>query len=179
MLLSISYEYNPFLGRFALLPVVLVAPLLAGVYRFAPVVPALVVVACVSLAAALGENELQPARLGADAAWRLPRTVSVGLAGGTGLEAATRAVDTLVPASGRVGAALGGNDPSYPFFGRMLERRVRYLSGPDTLGRAAEEGLRVVVVGPGATPPAQPAPGWRVRRLPGRWLVAIRAPGSP
>jgi hypothetical protein len=122
-----TLAYNPFVGRFFLVPVVLVAPLLAGIYHR----PALAIAAAATgafvLACCLAVDATKPSGIDtAGSVWRESR-----------LEQQTAFVPDLLPVLRRVQRIPRGDtivlqiragDPSYPFFGAKLQHHVEFAA---------------------------------------------------
>ena len=104
--------------------------------------------------------------------WSMSRPDAEGVRGGARL--ALELVDREVPADGRLGVVFGTNDPSYPFYGPGLRRRLVMLPARDAVREATLAGLRWVVVSPsaGAVPSV---PGWRVQTVRGGWQLLTRS----
>ena len=122
-----TLAYNPFVGRFFLVPVVLVAPLLAGIYHR----PALAIAASATgafvLACCLAVDATKPSGIDTTGSvWRESR-----------LEQQTAFVPDLLPVLRRVQRIPRGDtivlqilagDPSYPFFGAKLQHHVEFAA---------------------------------------------------
>ena len=168
--LAAAYRFNEFVGRFMLVPVVLVAALLAVVYERRLLAAAVAALAVAMLVLVQLNNELKPMN---KAPWSLSlaqtldlQTWQLGI--GEGFDALARAV----PADACVGAAMGVDDASYPLFGPHVRRRVTYVPLPSSggLGRPADD---AVVIGPGESS-LDPGAGWRLSSLGGYLRLAVR-----
>jgi hypothetical protein len=169
--LALVYRFNEFLGRFIVLPVVLGAALLGLVYERRTLAAGVATLAVAVLVLTHLNNELKPMR---DAPWSLSRARTLELqTWQAGIGAGLETLDRAVPADACLGAALGGDDASYPLFGPHLRRRITYVALPaaGTLGSTADN---AVVIGPGQ-PSLQPGAAWRVSSLGGYWRLALRA----
>jgi hypothetical protein len=167
--LALAYRFNEFLGRFMLLPVVVVAALLAGLYERRALAVGVASLAVATLALVQINNELKPMRR---APWSLSRAETLDLQSWqAGIGAGVDALETTVPADACVGAALGADDASYPLFGPHLRRRVSYVAPLATgLGAPTDD---AVILGPGESS-LQPGVDRRVSSLGGYWRLAVR-----
>ncbi len=138
--MSLIYKYNPFLGRFLVIPVVLSLPLVAIVLRYRAAAAGVAALAAASLVVVHAHNELKP--LGDEPIWMLDRAATFAL-NAEGLGPAVEALEARVPEDGTIGALLGVDDAAYPLFGPDLRRRVRYLPHDDPLRAAERLGLRL------------------------------------
>ena len=103
--------------------------------------------------------------------WTTPRWTGVALR--RDYDRPIRFLDEHIPASAGVGLAITPSDPVYPFFGRGLERHVRFVLPDD---RNASAGVDWVFVRPGRRVAlceawktvVHTADGWRIlKRIPG------------
>ena len=168
--LALTYKYNPWLGRFMILPAALAVVLAARVYALRAVAALCAVVGVLFLGFALAHNERKPIGLdGTTPVWSLGRDAAEGLVG-PGAGELFQAVDSIVPAHARVGVLLGDDDWDYPLYGRHLTRQLVVLGAPAPFRQARERRLDWVVVG---SVPARPAPGWAEAAL-GGWTLLGR-----
>ena len=122
--IALSYTYNPWIGRFMLIPVALVMPLAAGLYRLRLVSGLAVAVAILTLGVAHAYNLMKPTGIGGGrAVWSMSRAEAQGLASPL-LDAAVTTLDRRIPAHARVGIVFGGNEWDYPVYGTHLDRLV-------------------------------------------------------
>ena len=75
--MSLTYKYNPFLGRFLVIPVVLSLPLVAVVLRYRAAAAGVAALAAASLVVVHAHNELKP--FGDDPIWTLDRAATFAL----------------------------------------------------------------------------------------------------
>jgi hypothetical protein len=159
-----TYRFNDFVGRFTIIPVVLAAPLLAGIYRHRAVAAGTAVLALATLALTLWDDELKPATR---EPWSLSRAEALGLQGWQpGIAAGVQSLERAVPAHGCVDALLSGDEAAYPLFGPRLTRRVTYVQDA-TRARSS------IVIGPGESTVSLDV-RWRVTSLGGYWRLGIR-----
>ncbi|MDX6514809.1 MAG: hypothetical protein QOH73_475 [Gaiellaceae bacterium] len=172
--LAFVYANNDWIGRFMIVPIALVAPLLAAVYPARRLVAGAVVVALVTLFTTIAFNEQKPLGLaGSTPVWSLSRA-QVEALNRPRMAFIIDVVDRTVPRRGRLGVVFGPDDWSYPFYGAKLQRRVVYLRPGDALAAASRTGVRDVLFARGRAPHPLP-PGWDGRSL-GRtgWVLAAR-----
>jgi hypothetical protein len=173
LVLAAGYSFNPWIGRFMLVPVALSAALVAATYPHRLLAGAVATTAVVSLLFTHADNVLKPAWGSGEEIWQLDARQTEELASGWRIPAAFARLDERVPPTQCLGAYMGGNDPSYPLYGSSLERPVVYVPDPEA---AERRGLRFVVVGPGISPRRfRDRPGWTAKRLAGHWWLAERA----
>jgi Glycosyltransferase family 87 len=175
--LAAFYRYNPWLGRFLVIPVALTAPLVASLYRPRLVATAVALVASVTLVLAKVYDRYQPATVGRPGAiWGMSRAEAFALTAQSRAAARAYAMyDRLVPKGACVGAVFRNNDPSYPLYDAGLTRRVVYLSSDDPAAHAEDRRLSWVVVGPRMSASSfERVRRWRIHRLSGYWTVAER-----
>lgn len=175
---ALTYRYNNFLGRFMLVPVGLVMPLAAWVYRWRVLAATVALVGAATLVLAHLYDVAKPTgRQGTVPVWRLTRAEVQGITR-PGMAEVLTALDAEIPQRARVGVILGEDDWDYPLYGRSLERRLVPLPRVGTLALAKRRGLDWVVVG--ATPPG-PAylPGWKVQYFPdSQWTIIHWQPAT-
>ena len=159
--------YNPWLGRFLLVPIAVAAPLVAYAWRWRPLAATSCAAAALTLVGVATANYRKPI---ADAPWEMSRERALDLSDFTGDRASTLALDRAVRGSTCVIAVLGVSDAAYVLFGPRMERDVRYESDATTARRNAD----LFVIGPGVDEDPIVAPGWRVMQVGRYWRVARR-----
>jgi hypothetical protein len=180
VLLALQVNFNPWFSRFLIIPAALTAPLLAALVPSR--MTALAWLAVGFFVIALGITRLDTKRLVSPygAPWHLTEEAALAESGHAAPARALAAYDRLVPDGARVGAILTDGDPSYLLGGNDLRRRVLFLpqGGPAALAAARRARLGYVVIAdqihqrPAARRFA--AAGWKIRRLAGYWLLAVR-----
>jgi hypothetical protein len=174
--LAIAYRYNPWIGRFMLVPVALAGGLLGRAYsnRGLRVLAATLGIAFLGLA--LIHNEQKPLGFsGTRPIWDLSRPESEALARNPMLST-LEAIDRAIPRTATVGYVLATDDWDYPLYGSRLERRLVRLPPSDPLVRARQLGIHWVVTGDVS---ANGAPGWVAIRFPDSgWSVMTWAVGN-
>ena len=175
--LALSFRFDDE-GRYLLVPLALMSPLVATAYRSRLVAGAIALLAAVTLAAAHLENELKPTGIGAEtAAWNLTREAAQALDVPT-REPLLAAVAAQVPADTRIGAALGPSDWDYPLYGEGFSRRLVGLDIACPVRAANRQRLRYLVLG-ALLPWPGLHPGWRVERFPGAGTLLLREGTGP
>jgi hypothetical protein len=172
--LSLAYRFNPWIGRFLVVPIVLVTALAAPLYARRLLLVPVVMTAVATLAATHLFNHAKPSGLGeATSVWSLDRDEVQSLQR-PALAAPLAALDALPP-DGRIGYVLGEDEWHYPLYGSTLRREVRMLPAVGTLARAESAGVRWIVLGAeGRVPPSYP--GWRVQRFSrSGWKILYRS----
>ncbi len=161
LVLAATVAYEPWWGRFFVFPVALAAAS-AGVFlRTRALAWGVVAVAVTTLALSLRANEEKPLAVWGEPRWEVqtrvgPRNGEVG---------AIRFAEQSIPPRARVGLAVRWLDWSYPFFGRRLERAVRFV--PSTTSARRDLGWLVVAPTKGV-----PGAGWAlVFRAQDGWRV--------
>jgi len=171
---ALTYRYNDFLGRFLLVPVGLVMPLSALLYRYRVVAGAIAVVGAATLVLTHLYDKAKPTGMnGTVAVWKLSRAEVQGLTR-PGMPEVLAELDRRIPERASVGVILGPDDWDYPIYGRKLERQLVPLPRVGSLRKAERLGLRWVVVG--ATPPGPKyLPEWKVQYFPdSQWTLIWR-----
>lgn len=141
--------YQDWLGRFFAFPVVLAAAAWGMVLRWRPVAWGVVAIASISLFLSLANDAKRPSGLPLleggkpRSVWDTPRWTGVALR--KDYDAPIRYLDRHVPDSADVGLAITPSEPVYPFFGRGLERHVRFVYPQD---RDAPTGVDWVFIRP-------------------------------
>jgi 4-amino-4-deoxy-L-arabinose transferase-like glycosyltransferase len=140
---AIAYRYNLWLGRFMVVPVALVTPLMARIYSSWRLFATLVaVVAVASLQSTLANNTLKPL---AALPWTSDR-VTVQTVERPDLAPTIRAIDADVP-RGPIGYAFSVDDWTYPLFGAHFQRHPVLVDDARPLADAARRNLAWLVVG--------------------------------
>ena len=178
LLLALQVKFNPWFSRFLIIPAALTAPLLASLLRSRRAAAAWLAVGF--LVIALGITRLDTKRLVSPygAPWHLSQAAALAESGHGAPARALAAYDRLVPARAPVGAVLTDGDPSYLLGG--IRRHVLFLpqDGAAALAAAARSHLGYVVFADQVLerPAARrfAAAGWKLHRLAGYWLLAVR-----
>jgi hypothetical protein len=174
--LAVTYRFNPWVGRFLLTPIALVAPLASTVYgrrRYAAVVA---VVGTAALGASLLIDYAKPSGIdGRRSIWSMPRPVAQAVPRPP-LRRLLVVLDRRVPRSASVMAVLNGDDWDYPLYGRRLSRRVVERDGPRLGAEAAAANVQWILVRRhvGRIPN-----GWRTIPFPHTGLLLACAPSPP
>lgn len=144
--LALVYHYNPYVGRFLLVPLALTMPLAAWLWPYRLLSTALAITGVVTLALGLALNEVKPAGLeGRKPAWTLARWEAQSQTR-TPMRAPLSWLDDRVPPNARVGVLLAVDDWDYPLYGPQLTRTLVPLRARDPLQEARRLGLRWVVL---------------------------------
>ena len=169
--------YQDWVGRFFAFPVALSAATWGLVCRWRPVAWGVTAIAATTVLLALANDAKRPSGLPLlerekpRSVWTTPRWTGVALR--RDYDRPIRFLDEHIPASAGVGLAITPSDPVYPFFGRGLERHVRFVLPDD---RNASAGVDWVFVRPGRRVAlceawktvVHTADGWRIlKRIPG------------
>jgi hypothetical protein len=132
---SIVVFYQDWIGRYFAFAFLLAAATWGIVLRWRPVAWGVVAIAATSLLLSLANDAKRPSGLPLlerdkpRSIWHTPRWTGVALR--KDYDAPIRFLDKRVPDSANVGLAITTSDPVYPFFGRGLERRVRFVYDDD------------------------------------------------
>jgi Glycosyltransferase family 87 len=184
VLLAAFAKYNIWISRFLVVPVVLTAPLFAGLCRSRTAAAALLVLGGLTLVFALTDDASKKIDGPAGRPWTLSQVGAMNAfqAQPTGaiVGAALAQYDRDVPPHACVGAVLGGDEPAYLLWGRNLGRRVVFLPSLDAVVQAYRSGPRYVVISTGVNAPVAKAfeeAHWRVEPLGSYWQLAV-APGT-
>jgi hypothetical protein len=172
VLLVLQVQWNEFLPRFLLVPVVLAAPLLAVLFRSRAVGAAFGVVAVIVAALTMIHVQSKPFH---QHPWSFTELQALTAAQDPQVAAALAAYQRLVPPHACVGAVLGVDEPAYLLFGPGLTHRVEFLPVTNAERRAIVQGLFYVVLSTGPDRWAAKqfrADGWHVRPIGGYWLLA-------
>jgi glycosyl transferase family 87 len=180
VLLAAFAKYNIWISRFLIVPVVLTAPLFAGLCRTRAAAAALLVLGGLTLVFALTDNASKKVNGPAGRPWTLSQVGAMNafVAQPTGriVGEALAEYDRQVPADACVGAVLGGDEPAYLLWGPKLHRRVVFLPSLDAVVQAFRSGPRYVVVSTGANAPIAKAfeeAHWRIQPLGSYWQLAV------
>jgi hypothetical protein len=148
---SVVVFYHDWIGRYFAFPIVLATATWGVVLRWRPVAWGVVAIAGTTLFLALANDEKRPSGLPLlernkpRSIWTTPRWTGVALR--DDYDAPIRFLDQVVPDSADVGLAITTSDPVYPFFGRGLDRHVRFVYEDDL---DAPSGVEWVFVRPGS-----------------------------
>jgi hypothetical protein len=177
--LAVLYSYNPFVGRFLLVPVALTMPLAAWLRPYRLLSGGLAATGIVTLALCLALNHTKPAGVDHSAsAWSLGRL---------GAQSITRAemreplvwLDRSLPTHARVGVLLGSDDWDYPLYGPRLTRTLVPLPDRRPMREARRLGLRWVVLS-GLRTSTTRATGWNAVAFPSAsWTILFRRGADP
>ena len=162
---AFAYRYNLWLGRFMVVPVALVTPLIARIYsswRLFATLVALIAVA--SLQSTLTNNTLKPL---ASLPWRADR-VTVQTVERPDLAPTIRAIDADVP-RGPIGYAFGVDDWTYPLYGAHFQRRPVLVGNAHPFADATRHHLDWLVV----SRPVAGNAAWQVVQR-GSWTLLHR-----
>ena len=146
---SLLVFYHDWIGRYFAATFVLAAATWGIVLRWRPIAWGVVAVACTTLLLTLANDAKRPSGLPLlerdkpRSVWTTPRWTGVALR--KDYDAPIRYLDQQIPDSADVGLSITTSDPVYPFFGRGLERRVRFVFKGD---RDAPIGVDWVFVRP-------------------------------
>jgi hypothetical protein len=141
--------YQDWIGRFFVFPIVLAAGTWGIVLRWRPVAWGVVAIAGTTLLLSLANDAKRPSGLPLleggkpRSIWNTPRWTGVALR--DDYDEPIRYLDQHIPDSADVGLAITPSEPVYPFFGRGLDRHVRFVYEQD---RDAPKGVNWVFVRP-------------------------------
>jgi hypothetical protein len=127
--------YQDWIGRFFAFPIALAAATWGIVLRWRPVAWGVVAIAGTTLLLSLANDAKRPSGLPLlerdkpRSVWTTPRWTGVALR--KDYDAPIRFLDQRIPDSADVGLAITPSEPVYPFFGRRLERQVRFVHEDD------------------------------------------------
>jgi Glycosyltransferase family 87 len=127
--------YQDWIGRFFAFPIALAAATWGIVLRWRPVSWGVVAIAGTTLLLSLANDAKRPSGLPLlegdkpRSVWNTPRWTGVALR--DDYDAPIRYLDQHIPDSADVGLAITPSEPVYPFFGRGLERHVRFVYEQD------------------------------------------------
>lgn len=185
VLLAFYAKYNVWTPRFLIVPVVLIAPLFAFVFRNRLVTAAVVVVAGIVVTFSLVDDANKRLNRAAGPPWSMSEAQAL-----TGFSAEPTgrivagtlvAYDRAVPETACVGAVLDSDEPAYLLWGPDLRRRVYFLPSLAALQTAYGLNLEYVVVSTGANAPVAKqfsSAGWTVRPIGQYWQLAIAPPAK-
>jgi hypothetical protein len=175
---SLGSSWSPYLTRFFVIPAVVVAPLLAHLFRRRGAAAAYALVASLVVVLTLSQDQTKPLQsryFGRP--WQMDEQQALAADGHAYMATALADFDELVPVHACVGGVLGFNDPSYLLYGPRLEHRVVYLPSVDPLPEVAAAHLAYVVISNWYERPVAAtfsSAGWRLRPLGSFWLLASR-----
>jgi hypothetical protein len=141
--------YQDWMGRFFAFPIVLAAATWGIVLRWRPVAWGVVAIAGTTLFLSLANDAKRPSGLQLleggkpRSIWNTPRWTGVALR--DDYDAPIRYLDQQIPDSADVGLAITPSEPVYPFFGRGLDRHVRFVYEQD---HDAPKGVNWVFIRP-------------------------------
>jgi 4-amino-4-deoxy-L-arabinose transferase-like glycosyltransferase len=171
--LAFGNSFNPWLGRFLIVPVVLTMPLAAWIYQrhLNLVVGALSLVGVVVLASTQAHDIAKPTGFDGSgpAIWSMSRIDAETLSEPS-LAGISEAVDRAVPARATIGTDIRSGEITYPLYGPTLSRKLVPLPAADPLSAAERQRLRWVVLT--STISGRPRSGWRMSPLPDGWTLA-------
>jgi hypothetical protein len=127
--------YQDWIGRFFAFPIALAAATWGIILRWRPVAWGVVAIAGTTLLLSLANDAKRPSGLPLlqgdkpRSVWTTPRWTGVALR--KDYDAPIRFLDRHIPDSADVGLAITPSEPVYPFFGRGLERHVRFVYEAD------------------------------------------------
>ena len=172
--LALVYQYNPFVGRFLLIPVSLTMPLAAWLRPYRLLCAALATTGIVTLAVGLSLNHSKPTGVdGTIPAWQLARWEAQSVTRAE-MRDALQWIERHLPSDARVGVLLAADDWDYPLYGPGLARTLVPLHDREPLREARRLGLQWVVVS-GIRTGVTGAPGWNAVSFPAAsWTVLSR-----
>jgi hypothetical protein len=141
--------YQDWIGRFFAFPIAFAAATWGIVLRWRPIAWGVVAIAGTTLLLSLANDAKRPSGLPLlerdkpRSVWSTPRWTGVALR--KDYDAPIQFLDQRIPDSADVGLAITPSEPVYPFFGRGLERHVRFVYEHD---RDAPAGVDWVFVRP-------------------------------
>jgi hypothetical protein len=172
--LALVYQYNPFVGRFLVIPVALTMPLAAWLRPYRLLCAALATTGIVTLAVGLSLNHSKPAGLdGTVPAWQLARWEAQSVTRAE-MRDALQWTGRHLPSDACVGVLLGADDWDYPLYGAGLTRKLVPLHDREPLREARRLRLRWVVLS-GLRTAVTGGPGWNAVSFPAAsWTVLSR-----
>jgi hypothetical protein len=175
VLLCLQAKWNEFLPRFLVVPVLLVAPLLATFITRRAATVAFFVTASIIAGYTVTNVQARPLDTPFGHPWTLDQVEAVYQAQDEAASRALRRFDEIVPPNACVGAVLGLDEPAYVLYGRTFRHKVDYLAVADAVHEALADGLFYVVISDGpnrAVSSSFRAAGWKLRPLADYWLLA-------
>jgi hypothetical protein len=146
--LALFYRFNPWVGRFMLIPIVLAAPLFATLARYRWYAAAVACVGLVTLYQSTTQSVFKPSGLsGGPSIWAMSRSQAQAIPDPPLLPYIAAAEN--LPADTVVGYAIGSNDFDFPLYGNDLSRTVVRLPQPVQLAAATKQHIRWVFVATG------------------------------
>jgi 4-amino-4-deoxy-L-arabinose transferase-like glycosyltransferase len=173
---ALANVYNPWLGRFMLIPVALTMPLAGWFYdkRLNAAAAAVAAIGAITLVYTHAHNTYEPTGLTSSrpAVWTMPRLEAQTLAIAPGFAPTIRAIDRDVPQDASIGTDLTTGDITYPLYGARLSRVLVTLPRRDTLTAATQQHINWVIVAKDR--PITRLRGWTVTTLENGWRLAGR-----
>jgi hypothetical protein len=186
VLLALTAKYNVWITRFMVVPVVLTAPLFAGIFRSRIAALAVIVVAGATVGLTLTHDADKKINGTFGRPWNLSQVQALDefSAQPTGkiVAASLAAYDRLVPPRACVGAVLDPDEPAYLLWGPQLRHRVFFLPSLSALRSAYRQGLEYVVISTGVNAPVSKQfadARWTVKPLGTYWQLAQAPAGRP
>ena len=174
--LAYTYKFNSWIGRFLLVPVVLVAPLVALLFERRRYIVTVALLGVFALFLSLTLDTVKPAGLfGRPSIWTMTRPQALALSRPAMLPALLRFES--IPSHARIGYSIAEDDWDYPLYGRDLTRTPVRLPAGAQLATADRRGLRWLVVQDG-DPRSRPRDGWTRERLGKSGLDLLRRIGG-
>ena len=178
LLLESLAQWGPYLIHYFLVPVVLMAPLLASLFRGRAATAAYAAVAALTIGLTLAHEQQHPltSPYGYGHPWDLTMQTALYQNSYGPNATALGAYDRLVPAHACVGAVLiNDSEPSYLLFGPDLEHHIVFLPVFDALNWDLQHGYGLFYIvldtGPHSVDAnTLRAAGWTIRTLSTGWL---------
>lgn len=177
-LIALAYtnRFNDWMGRFLIIPVVLVAPLAVLLYRRRRYAAVVAAVGVISLFFSITDNIAKPIGLfGHDSVWTISRTQQQARLRPALLPVLDRLAS--IPPRARVGYSIAEDDWDYPLYGSQLDRRLVQLPHGDELAAGRRDGLRWLIIRDSRLRD-QPRFGWVVIKLGHSGLDLVQPTGS-
>ncbi|HWB23358.1 MAG TPA: glycosyltransferase 87 family protein [Gaiellaceae bacterium] len=182
ILLSLETQFNSWLPRFLVLPVVMTAPLLAWLFRDRLVMTAFIAVSVLILGLVVTRDITKPLESPFGHPWQISWSQALIDDGQPLAAAALVELDRAVPQNACVGAVFNGDSPAYLVYGRDFHRDLVYLrvQGVDQAAKDAHLGYVVVSTNRQQQPAVRElrAAGWTTRRLGVYWTLAEAPAGT-
>jgi hypothetical protein len=182
VVLALTAKYNPWLMRFAIVPVALTTPLLAPLFRRREVALLIVVLASVTVGLAHARNVFKSIEGARQPPWEVSQAQAVNFPWQPGLGYALLEYDAVVPGGSCVGALLDPDDPAFLLYGSHLQRKVYYLGPPEETRQARALDLHYIIIHAGdfQDPAARlRRDGWSFAPLSTYWLLAYKRAQAP
>ena len=169
-MIAVLYRYNPWLGRFLLLPAALAAALMASLHRFRDLAVGIAAAGVLAVSVAQLTDLRKAYGFGdADPFWTKTRNVQISFSGDGALAAALDELDRLLPGRRCVGVVVGGDDPTAPIAGPHFDRYLVFLE-PGVGDLAAIDAI--LSRRPDDLAAMRAPADWRVSTLADYWYVA-------